>query len=334
MRMQDITHPDDLPGNLVMFQTMIQIGTSFEIEKKYVRKDGSTVWVSNSVSPIRSESGDIVQAVTVTTDVTERRRAQDEARRLAAIIASSDDAIISTDLEMNIRSWNRGAEKLYGYTAAEAVGRSATIILPSDIVDEERLIIDRIKTGEHVQPHETRRIHKDGMEIPVSLRVSPVHDEDGRVVGASKIARDIRERKEAERLQNLLVGELTHRVKNVLATVKAIVRQTLGPTAPGSAAAVLEARLKSLAKAHDLLTVSNWNSASLNDIVQEAIAPYPPQRFEVGATTRFTLPLVRSSHCLSSCTSLEPMPLSTELYPLKAEASSSPGLLPMLTARC
>lgn len=281
LRMQDITHPDDLSCNLLQFREMVEHQTSFEIEKRYIRKDGDIVWVSNSVSIIKNEKGEVTKAVTFTTDVTDRKRAQEEARQLAAIIASSGDAIISIDLEMKIRSWNKGAETLYGYAADEVIGRPATIILPPDIVDEERIIVERIKTGEHVPPHETRRLRKDGTEVHVSLRVSPIYDENSEVVGASKIARDITERKEAERLQALLVGELTHRVKNVLATVNAIVRQTLGSPEPNSPAAILEARLQTLSKAHDLLTVSNWKTASLGDLVREAMSPYPATRFEI-----------------------------------------------------
>ena len=281
LRMQDITHPDDLPGNLEKFHRMVETGSSFDIEKRYLRGDGTLVWVSNSVSVIRDNSGHITQAVTVTIDVTERKRAQKEARQLAAIIASSDDAIISIDLGLTIRSWNRGAERLYGYSAEEAIGRQAIIILPPELVEEENVIIDSIKAGGHVEPHETRRLHKSGSEVHVSLRVSPIYDENGYVVGASKIARDIGERKEAERQQNLLIGELTHRVKNVLATVNAVVRQTLGPAAPDSQEAVLQARLEALAKAYDLLTISNWESASLRDIVRKALSPYPEASVQV-----------------------------------------------------
>lgn len=281
LRMQDITHLDDLPGNLEKFHRMVETGSSFDIEKRYLRRDGTLVWVSNSVSVIRDNSGHITQAVTVTIDVTERKRAQKEARQLAAIIASSDDAIISIDLGLTIRSWNRGAERLYGYSAEEAIGRQAIIILPPELVEEENVIIDSIKAGGHVEPHETRRLHKSGSEVHVSLRVSPIYDENGYVVGASKIARDIGERKEAERLQNLLIGELTHRVKNVLATVNAVVRQTLGPAAPDSQEAVLQARLEALAKAYDLLTISNWESASLHDIVRKAMSRYPEDKVQV-----------------------------------------------------
>lgn len=174
LRMQDITHPDDLPGNLEKFHRMVETGSSFDIEKRYLRGDGTLVWVSNSVSVIRDNSGHITQAVTVTIDVTERKRAQKEARQLAAIIASSDDAIISIDLGLTIRSWNRGAERLYGYSTEEAIGRQAIIILPPELVEEENVIIDSIKAGGHVEPHETRRLHKSGSEVHVSLRVSPI----------------------------------------------------------------------------------------------------------------------------------------------------------------
>jgi len=305
LRMQDITHPDDLPGNLEKFHRMVETGSNFEIEKRYIRRDGTLVWVSNSVSVIRNDSGQIMQAATVTIDVTERKRARKEARRLAAIIASSDDAIISVDLDLKIRSWNRGAVKLYGYSAEEAIGRPALIILPPELVTEENVIIDSIKAGGHVEPHETRRIHKDGSEVHVSLRVSPIYDENGYVVGASKIARDISERKEAERLQNLLIGELTHRVKNVLATVNAVVRQTLGPAAPNSQESVLQARLEALSKAYDLLTISNWESASLHDIVRKAMSPYPQDSVqvegdEVFVNARAVLPLSLVLHELGT----------------------------------
>jgi|GEM_PF-3209288 len=170
---------------------------------------------------------------------------------------------------------------IYGYSAEEAIGRSATIILPPDIIDEENVIIDSVKAGGHVEPHETRRIHKNSSKVHISLRVSPIYDENGYVVGASKIARDISERKKAERLQNLLIGELTHRVKNVLATVNAVVHQTLGPATPGSQEAVLQTRLEALTKAYDLLTISNWECASLHDIVRKALSPYPETSVQV-----------------------------------------------------
>ena len=121
-----------------------------------------------------------------------------EAARLASIVQSSDDAIIGKDLNGIIASWNPAAERMFGYTAAEAVGQSIRIIIPDDRQDEEDGVIQQIKRGEKVDHFETIRCRKDGICIPISLTVSPIRDDAGVVVGASKIARDISERKRAE----------------------------------------------------------------------------------------------------------------------------------------
>jgi PAS domain S-box-containing protein len=179
-------------------------------------KGGRLIDVSLTVSPIRDERGRVVGASTIARDVTERRRAEQTRARLAAIVESSDDAIISKDLSGVIRSWNTGAQRLFGYTAPEIIGRSVAVLIPEDHADEEPEILRRIGRGESVDHYETIRRTKDGRRIEVSLTVSPIRDERGRVVGASKIARDIGERKRAaeelarhrDRLAEL-VGERT-----------------------------------------------------------------------------------------------------------------------------
>ena len=125
--------------------------------------------------------------------------------RLAAIVQSSDDAIVGKDLNGIIQSWNPGAERLFGYSAAEAVGQSITILIPLDRVHEERRVLDRIRSGLRVEPFETVRRRKDGTEIDVALTVSPIRNAAGLIVGASKIARDISERRRAERLREELI---------------------------------------------------------------------------------------------------------------------------------
>ncbi|WP_336800695.1 PAS domain S-box protein [Kaistia sp. MMO-174] len=279
LRMQDITFRDDLPATVAQFDKLLQRGESVSIEKRLVRKDGSLVWISNSLGAVRDEAGSIRQASAIILDISDRRRTEALERRLAAIIASSDDAILGTDLDMRVTSWNNGAAHLYGYSAEEVLGLPVTFLVPADRPDEETAIIARIREGERVEPHETKRRHKDGRLIDVSLTVSPIRDEHGRIVGASKIARDITERKAAERLQHVLMGELQHRVKNVLATVQAIARQTFG-RAEGGATDTFFARLTSLAHAHDLLTRENWNGAELSAVVADIIAPYRPEQFE------------------------------------------------------
>ncbi|WP_053086464.1 sensor histidine kinase [Microvirga massiliensis] len=215
-------------------------------------------------------------------DISERKRAEAAEQWLAAIIESSDDAIIGKNLESVITSWNKGAERLFGYRAKEVIGQPITILFPEDRYDEELQILERIRQGESVKSYESTRRRKDGSLVEVSLTVSPVRDAQGRIVGASKIARDITEHKRAERLQHLLVHELNHRVKNILATVQAVARQTFGKGQWDTAAREsFEARLLALSKTHDLLTRESWNGAELSQVIAEALAPYRHDRFEI-----------------------------------------------------
>lgn len=282
MRIEEIIHPDDRSQSAHLFRKLVEKGAAFEVEQRYIRKDASQVWVSSSVSPIRSSKGQVRQAAALVLDITERKRAEENVRRLAAIILSSHDAILSTDLDMRIASWNWGAERLYGYKADEVMGQQVTVLVPQDRPGEEAGILERIRRGERVEPHETKRCHKDGRLIDVMLTVSPVRDEHGRIVGASKIAHDISARKEAERLQRILMGELKHRVKNVIATVQAIARQTLGADdGMRPAQETFEARLQSFARAHDLLTRESWDGADIGEVIKETLSPYSRASFDI-----------------------------------------------------
>jgi PAS domain S-box-containing protein len=137
--------------------------------------------------------------VTYFRDVTEKRKAEETRSLLAAIVESSDDAIIGETLEEGvITSWNRAAERMYGYTAQEIIGQPISLLCPPHRVDEIPSILERLKRGEHIQHFETLRQHKDGRLLHVSLTISPIRDESGQIIGASKIARDITERKQSE----------------------------------------------------------------------------------------------------------------------------------------
>jgi PAS domain S-box-containing protein len=136
----------------------------------------------------------------------------DAAARLAAIFDSSFDAIVGKDLNSVITDWNRAAERLFGYTAQEAVGKSVLMLIPENRHMEEIDIIDRISRGERIETFETLRLRKDGTLIPVSLTISPIRNSDGEIVGASKIARDISQAKESERRIKLLMLDVYHRV--------------------------------------------------------------------------------------------------------------------------
>jgi PAS domain S-box-containing protein len=161
------------------------------LEMNLVRKDGTAAPVSLTVAPIRDEDGEVVGACAVHRDVTEARQAFEAAQRLAAIVEGSQDAIFGSTLEGTITSWNRAAEKLFGYSAKEMIGESGTLLSPGKRPDEVKAILARVGAGQHVEHLETTRVRKDGTEFPVSLTVSPILGADGAVVGASAINRNM-----------------------------------------------------------------------------------------------------------------------------------------------
>jgi PAS domain S-box-containing protein len=195
------------------------------------------------------------------------------AQRLASIVANSDDAIVGKSLDGLIISWNRGAERLFGYSSEEAVGKSITMLIPADRHHEESQILERIRSGERVESYETVRRRKDGSEVEVSLAVSPVVDSEGKITGAAKIARDITERKKTERQIALLAREAEHRTKNILSTVQATVNLSKSDTVDGLKQAIA-GRLQALASVHRLFVDSRWTGADLRTIVTDELAPY------------------------------------------------------------
>lgn len=172
---------------------------------------------------------------------------------LAAIIAGSDDAIIGKDLDGTIRSWNCGATRLFGYTAEEVVGLPITVLIPEDRLDEEPHILSQISQGKHIEHFETQRRHKDGSLLDLSLTISPIRNARGAIVGASKIARDIALRRQAQEKQQLLFGEMQHRIKNLFALTAGIV--SLTARSEDNIANLVQAiheRLTALARAYEL----------------------------------------------------------------------------------
>ena len=242
------------------------------------RPDGIKIPFIPYPTPLYDSSGTLVGAVNMLVDITDRKRAEESALRLASIVEFSDDAIVSKDLDGVITSWNRGAQALFGYTAREAVGNSVRTLIPPDRLDEESEILARIRRGERIEHYETVRRRKDGTLIDISLTVSPVKNAAGEIVGASKIARNISERKRAEEALHLIVDESKHRIRNTLATVQAIATQTLHASDEERLAFV--ARLSALGRAHDLLSVENWSRAKIGDVVNQALAPFRDKAYE------------------------------------------------------
>jgi len=195
--------------------------------------------------------------------------------RLAAIVDSSFDAIISKDLNSVITSWNQAAERMFGYSAEEAIGQSILMLIPEHLQGEETEIIARVRSGDRVASFETTRRRKDGSLIAVSLTVSPIRSSDGEIVGASKIARDISGAKESERRIRLLMREVNHRVKNQFAVILSMVRETSKRSAnPGEFEELIRSRIMALSRSHDLLVTSEWAGASLFDLIQEHLKPF------------------------------------------------------------
>jgi PAS domain S-box-containing protein len=237
------------------------------------RPDGTRVPFLPFPTPIFNTSGVFVGAVNMLVDITERKRAEEATQRLASIVDSSDDAIISKDLNGIITSWNKGAERIFGYMAEEIIGKSVKILIPPDHRDEENTILERIRRGERIEHYETVRQRKHGSLISISLTVSPLRNTQGKIIGASKIARDITERKRSEAQITILAREAEHRAKNLLATVQATVSLSQSDTPEGLKHAI-EGRIKALTNVHRLFVETRWAGADIQSLIKEELAPF------------------------------------------------------------
>lgn len=177
-------------------------------------RNGVEFHIDDSAAPIKDEQGNIFGVVLVFRDVSERKAAEAARLRLSAIVDSSDDAIISKTLESKITSWNKAAERIFGYTAAEAIGQSITMLIPPERQNEEVMILDKLKRGERIDHYETVRVAKDGRHLDISVTISPIKDSEGNIIGASKIARDITEQKRIEKEIKSRERELSDFVEN------------------------------------------------------------------------------------------------------------------------
>jgi PAS domain S-box-containing protein len=276
-----------------------------------IARDGVERPVADSAAPIHDAAGTIVGAVLVFRDVADRLKAYEAHARLAAIVESSQDVIISKTLDGRIRSWNHEAERVLGYTADEAIGRHITLIIPPDREDEEREIMARLRRGERVEHFETLRRAKDGRLVELSIAISPVRDATGHVIAASKVARDISERKRieealrtADRRKDEFLAVLAHELRNPLAPLAnglQVIR--LAHTDAGAVAqarTMMERQLSHLVRlVDDLLDVSRISRNKmelrrsrllLSDVVNSAIETARPLIEAVGHTLTVSLP--------------------------------------------
>jgi two-component system, chemotaxis family, CheB/CheR fusion protein len=255
----------------------LRFGTSIRDKlETIIRGDGAQTEISSDVAVLRDAAGGIQGALHCFREIHPALSAR-EREHLASIVDCSDDAIISKDLNGVILSWNKGAEQLFGYTSEEAVGKSIIMLIPEHRTNEEPEILRRIRSGERIDHYETVRRRKDGTLVDISLTVSPMRDGRGEIFAASKIARNISEHKRAEAQRNLLVAELNHRVKNTLATVVSIARQSFAGANAEEARTAFDARIRGLAQTHGRLADTNWESVSLETLFADEFAPYRQQ---------------------------------------------------------
>jgi PAS domain S-box-containing protein len=271
---------EDVKARIRLASEQAAAGLVFREELPYWVADGRERVVDFAMHPIRDRSGVVMFLHPSGTDITERKRMEavlrDGEQRLgwlAAIVESSDDAIVSKNLDGVITSWNGSAERIFGFTAEEAVGQPITIVIPHERLDEERTILTRIRRGERIDHFETVRQRKNGSMINVSLTVSPVKNAAGVIVGASKIARDVSEQKRAQELIATLAREAEHRAKNLLANVQATVKLSRAET-PEALKEAIEGRIQALANVHSLFVETRWIGAELTTIAAQELAPY------------------------------------------------------------
>lgn len=273
-RVIDYFAADDQPKVLQEVLPAVRNTGFWEGELKFRNfETGELVPVLYNIFPLRDSSGAITAYGTVTRNLTENKLAEQQLRYLASIVESSDDAIISKNLDGVITSWNKGAERVFGYTAEEAIGQPITLLIPENRRNEEVDILSRIRRGERIDHFETVRQRKHGSFIDISLTVSPVKNAEGKIVGASKIARDITEQKRSQEQIAMLAREAEHRSKNLLASVQAIVNISHSDTPEGLKAAI-DGRIHALANVHSLFVGTRWTGAELSAIATQELAPY------------------------------------------------------------
>jgi PAS domain S-box-containing protein len=235
-------------------------------------------------TPLHDESGVLVGGVNVLLDITERKRSEEVRRKLAAIVESSEDAIMSMDLDGMLTSWNPGAVRLFGYSVEDVINKFFGMLVPTEQHDGRPGFLDRFEEGGDTEHSETEWQRQDKSNVWISWIISPLRSDTGKLLGAACIARDITERKRAEDHREILVRELNHRVKNTLAIVTAIASQThVNSTSPATFRQSFESRLLALARAHDLLIHGNWSGSDLESVVRTTIDPH------IGQVNRFRI---------------------------------------------
>lgn len=247
----------------------------YVLEYRVRHREGHYIKVLDSGHVYRNFSGDIVRFIGVTTDISERKRSESYNARLAAVTLSSHDALFGLTLDGTIETWNPAAERLFGYSAVEAIGQNVSILAHADQREQQKLLIAKALASQVVVPYEARRLRKDGSTIDIAVALAPVRASDGTNISISVAIHDISERKEWEKRQLMLVRELAHRNKNSFAILQGILRSTLrNARNPVDFAEAFSSRLHSLAASQDVLSANEWRSTELGALIRLQLATH------------------------------------------------------------
>jgi PAS domain S-box-containing protein len=270
-----VHHPDHVDRVVEKISRCFETGEFWEDTFPLRGRDGAYRWFLSRAMPIRDESGKVVRWFGTNTDITEHLQEAERNAQLATIVSTSPDAIISLSETGIVQSWNPGAEKMFGYTADEIIGTSERVLFAEDADEEFRQKYEHLRLGEQVLLTDVVRRRKDGTLVDAAINAAPMRGSDGRIIGFSAVIRDVTERTRAEKHLRVVMRELSHRTKNLLAVIMAMVRQTARHT---SDVAVLQSeliqRLQSLSASHDLLVAEDWTGASVEQLIRAVLQPF------------------------------------------------------------
>jgi PAS domain S-box-containing protein len=300
--MLDVVHPDDRKRVAADIQRVRTSGGVYDVEFRVQTPAGSTRWIAGTGEALLDHDEVPYRILGANYDVTDFKRAAETNAQLAAVVQSSLDAVMSLAVDGTIRTWNPGAEALFGYHADEIIGHSIFTLYPTGTNREYEETYSELRQGNSVRRDVVRQ-HKGGMLLHVNINISPMHAPDGRISGFSAIIRDISDRKQHEEHLRLVMRELSHRSKNLLAVIQAMARQTARSSSDlDEFERNYSQRLQALSASHDLLVNQNWHGAPLGDLLRSILSPFDDDfadRIELIGPSLFVTPTAAQNLALS-----------------------------------